>query len=207
MGDPVMAGGFVELIVSGTTELVRGFVAGFHHRGGRDFAYFFHHRSAIRHDTVSEFVKELLELENRVDLCVEERIAPELIAAIRGAAGEIEISLAGSRRIQEARLLFSFSMYDEARASELKVILAHPPPGVAFADLEPKEERHPEAAKERSMGYAPLHPYSFTGRGTARGGVQEILGIRDRFRQLSGDGLIEFGDIELVYRSDGVDKR
>jgi hypothetical protein len=197
---------FVELILSGTVELAHGFVVGYREGYGRRFSFFFHHHKSIRHDTVSEFIKELLEIENRVDLCVEQSVAKELIAAIKHVGDEIAIEIKGSRPIRDARFDFSFAVYDENVAPKLKAVFDAPPAGVQFEDFEPREQMDPEAAKERSMGYSPVHPYELKGSGTARGSVGGILDLYAELQKHQGEASVQIGDIELRYRDEEAEK-
>ena len=190
---------FSELVVSGSFALVKGFLLGFKGGSETDFSYFFHRKSGIRRDTLAELLKEVLDLDNYVHLCLEDRVVPDFKRAVAEAEPLVGIKIKNERPIKEARFDFSFIIKNREAAEKVKQVLAELPEGVELLDYEPVEETHGD--KSAIGGYAPGSSYQFKGCGTARGefgGVIELFLTAKRMPEgqlvLLSDMILGFGN-------------
>ena len=81
---------FTELVVSGSFALVKGFLLGFKGGSETDFCYFFHRKSGIRRDTLVELLKEVLDLDNYVHLCLEDKVVQQSVVFILEVIYEVD---------------------------------------------------------------------------------------------------------------------
>ena len=189
---------FTELVVSGSFDLVKGFILGFRCGSGMEFDYFFHHKSGIRRETIAEMVKELLELENYIHLCLENDFVERFKEAAAKVKPLIGLEVKKERRIKEARFNFSFSISNREAAQRVRETLANPPAGVHIEGYQPQEESHPEI-ENGSAGYAPLHPYLLKGQGTVTGEFGGVMELFLKSKRMPESELMLLDNITLTF--------
>ncbi len=188
---------FTELVVSGSFALVKGFLLGFKGGTGTDFSYFFHRKSGIRRDTLAELLKEVLDLDNYVHLCLDDKVVPDFKRAVAEAEPLVGIKIKNQRPITGARFDFSFSINNREAAEKVKEVLADLPEGLELLGYEPVEEIHEENAA--IGGYAPQHTYRFKGNGTLLGDFGGVMEMFLRAKRMPEGQLVLLSDLILEF--------
>ena len=111
---------FSELVISGSFALVKGFLLGFRGGTGKDFDYFFHRKSGIRRDTLAELLKEVLDMDNYVHLCLEQAVVQDFKQAVAGAEPLVGVKIKKARPIKLGRFDFSFVINNREAAEKVK---------------------------------------------------------------------------------------
>jgi hypothetical protein len=195
-----MPKGYRELVVAGSFALVKGFLLGFRCGTGKEFSYFFHRKSGIRRDTLAELVKDVLELDNYVHLCLEEDIVESFKEAVAKAGPVVGIEIRNVRPIKEARFDFSFRINNREAADKIKDMLNNLPQGVKIEGYEPQELTHEKGGKVIG-GYAPFHAYGFKGSGVVRGDFGGVMELFLRVKRMPESELMLLGDIVLNFEA------
>jgi len=193
-----MGKSFSELVIAGPFELVKGFLIGFRCGAGEEFGYFFHHKSGIRRDTLSETLKGIFAIEYHVHLCLEDSVLERFQQAVEKAGSQIGLKIVNAKPIKAARFDFSFTINNRKAAQNVRKLLDHPAEGVSLEDYRPLEEEHAEHEKVVG-GYAPLHPYSFKGSGTAHGGFGPVMELFLAVHRIPESELVLTGEIALEF--------
>jgi len=189
---------YTELVIAGPFALVKGFLMGFRCGSETEFGYFFHRKSGIRRDTLAELVKEALEMDNYVHLCLENDVLERFRKAVEKTRPAIGLEIKNERPIKEAHFDFSFDISNREAAKNVKQILENLPTGVKLEGYEPQEETHPEG-ESRSGGYAPLHPYTFKGRGRIRGDFGSVMELFLKAKRMPESDLVPLREIMLSF--------
>lgn len=197
---------FTELVLAGSRERVKGFLLGFRNGTTREFDYYFHHKSGIQRDTLGEFMKEVLELENLIHVCIEDDMVEPFARAVAKATPLIGIEVKEHHRIKSARFNFSFNIYSRRVAMEMKQILNDLPPGVALMNYAPLEEERPVNPAELSMGYAPLQVYFFKGEGRIEGDFAVVIQAYQDLKRARAGEVVLLDDIVLELEGSAKDR-
>jgi len=193
-----MQNSFTELVIAGSFACVKGFLLGFRCGSGKQFSYFFHRKHGIRRDTLAEMVKEVLELDNYVHLCLEDGIVQDFKQAVEKAKPVIGLEIERERRIKEAHFQFSFSIKNLESAKRVKEIFSSLPSGVNLEGYQPREEILPEGGTSTG-GYAPFHTYVFKGDGTVRGDFGGVMELFLKVKRSPDSDLVLLSDIMLDF--------
>lgn len=168
-----MSTSFSELVMRGSFSLVKGFVAGFVGSHAPTAKYFFYRQSGvIRHDSLSGLLKEFLEMEQQVYLCLEDSQIDAFSKVVEWAEPKIGIAIIEKRRIRSAALEFSFELFNKELAKQCRSIFLNAPPDVEFLSFQPVE-----VFDEKAPGIAftsRVQTYRYEGSGTARGSFEGI---------------------------------
>ena len=189
---------YTELVIAGPFALVKGFLMGFRYGSETEFGYFFHRKSGIRRDTLAELVKEALEMDNYVHLCLENDVLKRFRKAVGKTRPAIGLEIKNERLIKEAHFDFSFNISNREAAKNVKQILENLPPGVKLEGYEPQEETHPEG-ESKIGGYAPLHPYTFKGSGRISGDFGAVMELFLKAKRMPESGLVLLSEIALSF--------
>lgn len=189
---------YTELIIAGPFALVKGFLMGFRCGSDREFSYFFHRKSGIRRDTLAELVKEALEMDNYVHLCLENDVLDMFRRAVEKTRASIGLEIKNERPIKEARFDFSFNISNRDAAENVKRILSGLGPDVKIEGYEPQEETHPEG-ESKIGGYAPLHPYTFKGCGRISGDFGAVMELFLKAKRMPESDLMLLSEITLDF--------
>jgi hypothetical protein len=195
----VMGKAYTELVIAGPFALVKGFLMGFRYGSETEFGYFFHRKSGIRRDTLAELVKEALEMDNYVHLCLENDVLERFRKAVGKTRPEIGLEIKNERLIKEAHFDFSFDISNSEAAKNVKQILENLPPSLILEGYEPHEEIHPEEEKSKIGGYAPLHPYTFKGSGRISGDFGAVMELFLKAKRMPESGLVLLSEIALSF--------
>jgi hypothetical protein len=164
---------FTELIIQAPFLLVKGFLLGFMHGRNESFDYFFHRKAGIRRETLTEKVKEVLSIENYTELCLPDNIVNEFIQALGKIDPFMGISVTQKQSIKGAEFKFNFTLYDEHHAEICKQLFTYTPATIEIVDFHPEEKRENQVIGIQE--YAPVHPYSFEGKGVVRGEFEGVM--------------------------------
>ena len=115
-------------------------------------------------------------------------------AAIKQSPPEARWEIVESRPVKRAVFEFKFKTASRLASGAIKRILGRHPAGVRLVEYEPKETFIPEA--KGSEGYAPLHEYTFEGKGKIVGDVEGVLKV---YAKLDANEFIQSEPIEIVY--------
>jgi hypothetical protein len=194
----VMEKAYTELVVAGPFALVKGFLMGFRCGMETEFNYFFHRKSGIRRDTLAELVKEALDMDNYVHLCLKNDVLDRFRNAVEKTRPLIGVEIKNERQIKQARFEFSFNISNRQAAGGVKQILSNLPQGVKLEEYEPQEETHPEG-ESKIGGYAPLHPYTFKGCGRVCGDFGAVMELFLKAKRMPESDLVLLSEITLDF--------
>lgn len=189
-----------ELVISGSFALVKGFLRGYRHGAGLEFGYFFHGRSGIRRETLAELLKEALELDSYVHVCMQGDAVEGFKRAVREAGSAVGIQVKEERAITGARFDFSFSINNRQAAADVKAVLSDLPPGVRLDGYEPVEREESVAESGSTAGYAPLHEYTFRGHGRVVGDFPGVMELYLKAKRLPGQEVLLMGEMRLEFK-------
>jgi len=191
---------FKELVISGPFGLVKGFLLGYRAGSGGDFRYFFHRKSGIRRDTLAELVKEVLEVENYVHVCLEESAVDGFRRAVNACRESLGLDVSEEKPIRGARFGFSFSLNNRELADQVKKAFAALPEGVHLEGYAPEEKDSEYLAHHGgTVGYAPLHDYTFQGQGVAVGDFDGVMDLFLRARRMPQSSAVLLGEMSLEF--------
>lgn len=190
---------YTELVIAGPFALVKGFLMGFRCGVENEFGYFFHRKSGIRRDTLAELVKEVLEVDNYVHICLENDVLDRFRKAVEKTRPLIGLEIKNERPIEKARFDFSFNISNREAAGKVKQVLENLPQSLSLENYEPQEEIHPEEEKSKIGGYAPLHPYTFKGCGRVSGDFGAVMELFLKAKRMPQSDLLLLSEIALDF--------
>jgi hypothetical protein len=188
---------FTELVVSGSFALVKGFLLGFKGGSRIDFDYFFHRKSGIRRDTLAELLKEVLDMDNYVHLCLEDKVVEDFRQAVEQAEPLVGIKIKNARPISQCMFNFSFVINNREAADRVKEVLSVLPEEVEVIGYQPEEDTHED---ESSVGgYAPQHTYQFKGSGIVKGEFGGVMELYLKAKRMPEGQLVLLSDLVLGF--------
>ncbi|MBM3318177.1 MAG: hypothetical protein FJY75_10055 [Candidatus Eisenbacteria bacterium] len=188
-------GGYHQLIMEGSRELLRAFLAGVSAGAGWEWRVRFHSECGMRDEGYGHKLLERLGLERDLTYVL---VPAERVAQIAGACERarleagLRIAVHEARAVLEAMLPYTFTVYEREIAARLRALLDAPAGGVRIEDALAEEEGEPLARGVESPEPAP--DYIFKGRGRARGPIDAILELRESLRAIES---VELEAIEL----------
>jgi hypothetical protein len=189
--DPV----FRELVVKGSHDQVKAFLAGCFLEGFPADRLLLNRDEGIAEESLAERLVEMLGLHPDVThLVVEESLAGRVREALRQGGGPLGLELVEDRPVAGAAFEFSFRAYTPGHAAEIRRLFADLPPGLRLEGFHTDEDVHPEDAGTEV--YTPAHDYCFTGRGRAAGDLVAVVAFR---RRLEPQDLIRTETIRLAF--------
>ncbi len=188
---------YVEVILEGSLDLIKGFVIGFlEGRGIAGEAVFEEDQGLREGESFNQLLRYIHLKENRVHLMVGAGVHELLTEALKNRAGDIPIKIISVRKIKEARFEFRYRTYSRSVGEELKRLFQDLPGGVAVKGDPPREVVRPEA--KGIEAYAPEHEYEIDGAGMAKGPAKEVI---DFYGRLSRYELMELGEIGMEFET------
>jgi hypothetical protein len=172
-----------EIIVNGSEDALRGFVAGCEAALGGKEAVVFGHDLDLEASSFSQRLQELFAAGAHHVVFAPSKLAKEVMVALRAQGEEAGLSLERVREVVRARLPFTAEVFSQDVATKIRQkLLAGPPPGVEGEHIEESEERDPSACGAEL--YTPEHAYVFRVAGTFVGPLPGIIEMRRRARDL-----------------------
>jgi len=188
---------YYELIIRSPFLLVKGFLMGYMHGRDESFKYFFHRKAGIRRETLGEILKEYLTMDNYTHLCLPENVVDNFITALKRAEPTIGSTVERKRRIAGAEFTFSFDLYNENQINQCKTLFENIPGGVELINFHPLERR--DVKLKGIKEYAPMHPFTYQGQGTAQGDFESVVDFYLRIKRSEMADFILCSEIRLRY--------
>jgi len=180
-----------DFIIKGDADKIRAYLEGFLRGKGVKSGYLFTEDLPFQ----SHFLKELIRFHGDVvHLVCRSNLRPLIRSAVAQSAGKFEFEIVESKQVANATFEFKFETANRSVAGAIKRLLGRHPAGVKLVDYEPKEAVNPEA--KGPEGYAPLHEFTFRGKGTIVGDVEGVLKV---YYKLSANEFIHCDEIEVRY--------
>lgn len=186
---------FTELVIEGQFVLVKGFLMGFLFGSEKPFRYFFHRKYGIRRETFREFIKEIFELDNVTHLCIEDKMVAKFISAVEQSHDKIGLEVKSIRNIEKAKLDFSYEVFNEKLAAEIKQAFEDLPDQVELIEPRFNEEHAKDAVGLE--GYAPVHDFVSSGKGQLSGDFGGIMEVYLRIKRAEWADSVRTGEIKL----------
>jgi hypothetical protein len=180
-----------DFIIKGGNDELCAYLQGFLRGKGIKSGYLF----TSCHPFQSHFLKELVHYHGEVvHLICRANLRSVVAAAIRQSPEGSDFEIVESKPISRTTFHFKFNTANRSVAGAIKRLLGRHPAGVKLVDYEPEEAVYPDA--KGAEGYAPLHEYTFRGKGTIVGDVEGVLKVRQK---LEGNEFIHCDEIEIHY--------
>jgi hypothetical protein len=180
-----------DFIIKGDEDELYLYLEGFLRGKGVKSGYLF----TDRHPFQSHFLKELIQYHGDVaHLICRSNLRPVIRAAIANSPEGFECEIVESRPVSRAAFEFKFKTANRKVAGAIKRLLGRHPAGVKLIDYQPEEVVNPEA--KGAEGYAPLHEYTFGGKGQIVGDVEGVLRV---YQKLESNEFIHCEEIDIHY--------
>jgi hypothetical protein len=187
---------YLEIVLDGDAEIMRGFFVGYLSGAGVQSDVFICQDFHVQHDSLAREVGEWLGLvRDRTHVIVPASVGDQIREGIDRAGPELKLSVHSWRAIREAEFEFSWKVFNRDEARRLLELVERKPGAVALEDYEPEEIVH-EGEEGATGGYAPVHPYEASAKGTARGAPGPVIAWASALRE---DEFVELGEIRLHY--------
>jgi len=178
-----------DFIIKGDEDKLRAYLNGYFRGKGVKQGYLF----TSSHPFQSHFLKELIQFHGEViHLICRSSLRPAIRTAVKRVPEELSAEIVDSRPVKKASFEFKFKTANRQAAGAIKRLLGRHPAGVKLIEYEPKESFNPNAKAHE--GYAPLHPYTFSGKGTIVGDVEGVLKV---YQKLDGNEFIHTDEIDI----------
>jgi hypothetical protein len=186
-----MAVKYYDFIIKGEEDKLISYLNGYLRGRGFKSGYVF----TSEHPFKTHFLKELMQYHGEVvHLVCRSGLRSVMRAAITQAPERYKWEIVDSHSVKKAKFEFKFSTANRQAAGKIKRALGRHPAGVKLIDYEPEETFNPDA--KGSEGYAPLHEYTFEGKGTIEGDVEGTLKV---YQKLQAIEFIQNEGIEICY--------
>ncbi len=178
-----------DFVIKGNEDKLCSYLEGFMRGKGIKSGWLF----TEKHPFQSHFIKELIKYHSDVvHLICRSGLRPVIRAAITASPAIFEFEIMESRLVSKADFEFKFKTANRKVAGAIKRLLGRHPAGVKLVDYKPIEAVNPEA--KGAEGYAPLHEYTFHGKGKIVGDVEGVLKV---FQKLESNEFIHCEEIEI----------
>jgi len=187
---------YFEVIIGGSSDLLKGFVVGFLEGRGVEGDIFFGEDCQIKKESPVGLLMRLTGTRDKsCTVIVGAGLHKLLTAALEKRQHVIPLHIVQVHEINAASFDVRFKTYSKEVGKEINNLLTHLPDGVTReSGFEMHEKLTPEG---RGIdAYAPLHEYELNGKGRISGSVKEIF---DLYCQLGSYEVVELGDMELAY--------
>jgi hypothetical protein len=168
-----------EIVVTGSEDTLRGFIAGYEaaHQGKE--AVIFGHDLDLEASRFSQRILELFAAGSRHLVFVTSSLASDVVAALRRRGNEVDLVLESVEEVVTVRIRFSAEAYSTEVAERIRhKLLMDLPPGVAGENIEENEERDADAGGAEL--YTPEHAYVYRTAGAFVGPLPGIIEMRRR---------------------------
>ncbi len=185
-----------EIAVTGGEEAVRALLAGYASSSGEPEAVIEGRDLDLEESRFSQRIKDLFAAGSHHLIFAPERLARELVAALKAGAEEAGLAVDDLREVVLARLSFSATAFSPEASRQIREKLLYGlPPGVTGDHIEEREEHDPAASG--SELYTPEHAYTYRVKGAFSGPFPGICEMQRRARDLR---FVKAGPLELKTR-------
>lgn len=189
---------YYEVTLEGDPDILRGFIAGYLAAVDLDRRVYVASDYHIHHDSLAYQLGEWIGLVNdRTHLIVPDEAFERIRDGADRLGDQLKIKLVSTRRVEDARVAFSWETFNRDEGAALRKIFGSPPEGVVIEGYEPKEVVH-EDEKGQTGGYAPTHPYSARAKGVAHGRPGVLIEWASTLRL---NEFVKIDEIKLSYAS------
>jgi hypothetical protein len=172
-----------EIIVTGSEDTLRGFVAACEAVLGGEEVALYGHDLELEPRRFSQRLQELFAAGSHHLIFAPPRLTEELVAALRSRGKGAGLELERLEEVLRAKMPFSAEAFSRDVAQKIKQkLLVGFPPGVESTDLEESEEVDPSARGAEL--YTPEHEFVYRVAGAFAGPLPGILEMRRRARHL-----------------------
>jgi hypothetical protein len=187
---------YVETVIEGHVELMKGFVMGFLAGRGIEGGAFFDEACHIGGEDAAGPMVRLVRAHGNVStLIVGSGLYDLLVAALNRHPQVIALRITKARRVLSAAFTCTFKTYSREVGEKIKESLSCAREGVdGESGFELHEKIDPEGKGVEL--YTPLHNYELTGKGRISGSVKGVL---DLYQQLGRFEVVKLGELELTY--------
>jgi hypothetical protein len=186
---------YFEVVIEGSSELIKGFVLGFlQGRGIEGEAVFSAERHIKQNEGVGQLLRQLTRRGNKSSIIIGEGVGRLLREALDRTGDDLDLKVLSIREIKSADFDFEFRTYAKKAGEALRDTFKNPPGGVALEGFDLKEDVRPEAKGVEA--YAPLHHYEIRGKGRVTGDAKAVIDFYDRIEH---NELVKLGDIRLEF--------
>lgn len=188
---------FAELSVKGNFMLVKGFLVGFLTARNSDVQYFFPHRAGtIRRDTVTGSIKQLMELESDVHVCIEMSEVDDFRNAIEKAHPRIGIEVTSMRGIQGAGFECECELFNEEDSKSCKAIMAHARETARVQVVKEEENIDPRVLQDKLHK---THPYEYRNKSKIHGDFGAVMNIFLELRRARFADFVKLSEVTLDF--------
>lgn len=181
---------YIEIIVDGPFDAVKGFVLGFLETIGKKSDALFAREHRIEHEGGFDHLLRLINLkEDRAHIIISKKIGRLLREAFDKRK---DIKVLSSKEIVGAHFDFNSAAYTEEYGDELKGLFESLPRGIQIEGYELKEKDRPNF--KGISPYSSEHRYGMKARGTISGPVKEVIDFYDKIKRYE---MMELGEIKL----------
>jgi hypothetical protein len=160
-----------ELVMKGSEEALRAFVAGFAAGRGEPAPCLFGQDLGLEPGSLGERLKALLAAGSHHVLLAPARLAGPLAEAVAAHGAGVGLALERRRLIETAAFAFRIEVFSRELAAEFRDVLVKSLPAYVHVDgFSEEEEIHPEARGPEP--FAPLHEYTYRASGQVEAGAR-----------------------------------
>jgi hypothetical protein len=172
-----------EIIVEGSEDALRGFVAACEAALGGKEAALFGHDLDLEAGTLSQRLLKLFAGGSQHLVFAPAGLAEEVVAALRSRGQEAGLELETVREVMRVRMPFSAEAFSQDVAERIRQkLLLGLPSGVEREQVEESEERDPRARAAEL--YTPEHEYIYRVAGAFTGPLPGVVEMQRRARDL-----------------------
>jgi len=188
---------YVEVVLQGSKEYVRGFLDGYICAKGSDEAYYFNAECGVKAESLSERLQEIASLEDKYQHIL---MANALYEALpEAAAGESGRHLCGlpfvsAHAIQSGHFAFDIKTSSRPEAAAVKKAIDARRPQLELTSF--KESEGVDKDAKGVELYARVHEYQYKASGVFSGAIIELINLR---RALADHSIVHAKDIRLEY--------
>ncbi|MCX5841647.1 MAG: hypothetical protein NTY16_09395 [Deltaproteobacteria bacterium] len=187
---------YVEVVIEGSIDLMKGFVAGFLEGRGVEGDVFFGEDYHVEGENPVGLLLRLTGIRGETcTVIVGAGLHDLLSTALEKRQRVVPLHIRKVRPVNSAAFDVAFRTYSREVGAELKDLLSRLPEGVAReSGFEMKEALVPKG--KGVDAYAPLHDYELNGKGRISGSVKGVFGV---YHQLGRFEVAELGEMGLTY--------
>jgi len=193
---------YSELVIKGPFLLVKGFIMGFLSGNGKDSPYYFHRKHGIQRETMKDVLKDVLDVDNYVHLCIATNLYKPFREALQNSASEHALSIESKKDIQSANFHFSMASYNENISKKILNIIQHPTEGAQLKGY--KIHKMIDDSSVPLAAYSPVHKYELHTSGMIDGDFSGVMETYNqlRFGEFSESILLSEVSLEFTHTKD-----
>lgn len=185
---------YVEMVIEGPADYVRGYIRGFVQAKGPQARVFFDDEVGLREDGLVQKIKETLHLAREVTHLVVDQETADLARQAIGEEQESQLVIRSDRVIEQASFDYEIEIFNRELGQALFKAFEERPQDIVLDQHELNIEEDP-AAKGVEL-YSPAHDYIMKGKGHAAGQLGKIIWL---YKELASYDQVDVGSIHLTF--------